>query len=155
VRQITVSKIDENLHHQLESLYEISVEIAALRDLPEIYRRALKYCLAFTSSEMGFIDLVNRDGVDMDVVAIEGFRPPDPNFYERFKTMPVRSSVFGITIIEDRPHVSNDVDHDPLRVGTPPGHPHAKVSRGAVAGGDHGYRDGGRGQQGGGLRRRG
>jgi hypothetical protein len=29
---------------------------------------------------MGFIDLLNEDRVDMDVVAIKGFAPPDPNF---------------------------------------------------------------------------
>lgn len=52
-------------------------------------------CLALTASEMGFIDLLNEDRIDMDVVAVKGFAPPDPNFYDRFKRMPVRPSVFG------------------------------------------------------------
>ena len=56
----------------------------------------------------------------MDVVAVKGFAPPDPMFYERFKRMPVRPSVFGRVITEGRPNISNDVEHDPLRVGQPP-----------------------------------
>lgn len=108
---------------QLESLYGISVQIAALRDLSEIYDLALTYCLALTKSEMGFIDLLTEDRVDMDVVAVKGFAPPDPKFYERFKRMPVRPSVFGRVITEDRPNISNDVENDPGRVGQPPGHP--------------------------------
>ena len=27
---------------------------------------------------MGFIDLLNEDRIDMDVVAVKGFAPPDP-----------------------------------------------------------------------------
>ncbi|MGZ4702450.1 MAG: GAF domain-containing sensor histidine kinase [Ilumatobacteraceae bacterium] len=108
---------------QLESLHQISVEIAALRELPEIYDRALTYCLGLTRSTMGFVDLIQADGVAMDVVAVKGFVPLDAHFFERFKTMPVRPSVFGVVITEQRAHISNDVDHDPLGVGQPPGHP--------------------------------
>jgi len=104
-------------------LYGISVQIASLRGLSEIYDLALTYCLALTESEMGFIDLVNEDRVDMDVVAVKGFAPSDPKFYERFKRMPVRPSIFGIVITERRPNISNDVVNDPGRVGQPPGHP--------------------------------
>lgn len=112
---------------QLESLYAISVQIASLRSLPEIYDLALTYCLALTESEMGFIDLLNEDRVDMDVVAVKGFAPPDPKFFERFKRMPVRPSVFGIVITEGRPNISNDVENDPGRVGQPPGHPRVQT----------------------------
>jgi GAF domain-containing protein len=112
---------------QLESLYGISVQIASLRDLSGVYDLALTACLALTLSEMGFIDLLNEDRVDMDVVAVKGFSPPDPEFYERFKRMPVRPSVFGVVITEGRPHISNDVEHDPLRVGQPPGHPRVRT----------------------------
>jgi DNA-binding CsgD family transcriptional regulator len=112
---------------QLESLYGISVQIASLRDLAEVYDLALTFCLALTSSEMGFVDLLNEDRIDMDVVAVKGFTPPDPNFYERFKRMPVRPSVFGIVITEGRPNISNDVEHDPMRVGQPPGHPRVRT----------------------------
>jgi GAF domain-containing protein len=112
---------------QLESLYGISVQIASLRDLSEVYDLALTCCLALTESEMGFIDLLNEDRVDMDVVAVKGFAPSDPKFYERFKRMPVRPSIFGSVIIEARPNISNDVENDPARVGQPPGHPRVRT----------------------------
>ena len=112
---------------QLESLYGISVQIASSRALSEIYDPALTYCLALTKSEMGFVDLLNEDRVDMDVVAVKGFAPPDPRFYERFKRMPVRPSIFGRVITEDRPNISNDVENDPRRVGQPPGHPRVRT----------------------------
>jgi GAF domain-containing protein len=106
---------------QLESLYGISAQIASLRNLTEVYDLALTFCLALTASEMGFIDLLNEGHVDMDVVSVKGFAPPDPEFYERFKRMPVRPSVFGVVITEGRPHISNDVENDPVRVGEPLG----------------------------------
>jgi GAF domain-containing protein len=108
---------------QLESLYGISVEIASLRDLSEIYDLALTFCLALTQSEMGFIDLLNEDHIDMDVVAVMGFVPSDPKFYERFRRMPVAPSIFRVAVTEGRPNISNDVERDPARVGQPPGHP--------------------------------
>lgn len=111
----------------LESIHAISVEIAALRQLPAIYDRALAYCLDLTRSTMGFVDLVRDDGPAMDVVAVKGFQPSDPQLYERFRTMPIRPSVFGIVILEERPYLSDDVAHDPLRVGTPPGHPEVRT----------------------------
>ncbi|MEA3218661.1 MAG: hypothetical protein QOJ19_4817 [Acidimicrobiia bacterium] len=123
--------IDEVFRTQLESIYAISVEIAALRELPEIYDRALDYCLALTDSRMGFIDLVNPDRVDMEVVAVKGFEPDDPHFFERFQLMPIRPSVFGVSITDERPYISNDVDDDPLSVGTPPGHPRIDTFMGA------------------------
>jgi signal transduction histidine kinase len=55
--------------------------------------------------------------------ATKGFQPASPEFYDRFHEMPVRPSVFGITITEERPTISNDVVHDPHSVGVPPGHP--------------------------------
>ena len=118
---------DGRYRDQLESLYGISAQIASLRNLTEAYDLALTFCLALTASEMGFIDLLNEGHVDMDVVAVKGFAPPDPEFYERFKRMPVRPSVFGIVIIEGRPHISNDVENDPVRVGEPPGHPDVRT----------------------------
>jgi len=111
------------LQEQLEWLHSLSVEIASLRDIHEVYDRALARCLELTSSEMGFVDLLEDGGTEMDVVAIKGFTPSDPDFYERYHRMPVRPSVFGIVIVEEQPYMSNDVEHDPFRVGTPPGHP--------------------------------
>ena len=112
---------------QLESLHNMSVQIASLRDLSEVYDLALTFCMVLTASEMGFIDLLNADRVDMDVVAVKGFAPPDPMFYERFKRMPVRASVFGIVITQGRPNISSDVEHDPERIGQPPGHPRVRT----------------------------
>jgi GAF domain-containing protein len=112
---------------QLESLYGISVQIASLRDLSEVYDLALTCSVALTQSEMGFIDLLNEDRVDMDIVAVTGFAPADPKFYERFKTMPVRASIFGVVITEGRPNISNNVENDPARIGQPPGHPRVRT----------------------------
>lgn len=118
---------DSRFRDQLESLHNMSVQIASLRDLSEVYDLALTFCMVLTASEMGFIDLLNADRVDMDVVAVKGFAPPDPMFYERFRRMPVRASVFGIVITQGRPNISNDVEHDPERIGQPPGHPRVRT----------------------------
>ncbi len=114
------------LHEQLESLHAISVEIAALRDMAEIHDRALGYCLKLTDSKFAFTGLLADDARSMDVAATKGFQP-SPDFYDRFHEMPVRSSVFGITITEQRPTISNDVAHDPHSVGAPTGHPPVKT----------------------------
>jgi DNA-binding CsgD family transcriptional regulator len=126
-RSTTYDRRIDRFRDQLESLYGISVQIAGLRGLGEVYDLALTYCLTLTKSEMGFIDLLNEDRIDMDVVAVKGFAPPDPKFYERFKRMPVRPSVFGRVIIDERPTISNDVEHDPGRIGQPPGHPRVRT----------------------------
>jgi GAF domain-containing protein len=107
-------------------LYAISVQIVSLRSLPEIYDLALTYCLALTKSETGFIGLVNEGRVDMDLVAVKGFAPPDPKFFERFRRMPVSPTVFGIVITEGRPNISDDVENDPASAGQPPGHPRVR-----------------------------
>jgi signal transduction histidine kinase len=107
---------------QLDSLHSISIEIARLHELPLVMDRALSHCLDLTGSAFGFVGLMN--GADqMDVAAIKGFAPSDPRFYERFRLIPVRPSVFGIVITERRSSMSNDVPNDPLHVGQPRGHP--------------------------------
>jgi len=111
------------LREQLQLLHALSVEIAALRNLQEVYDRTLTYCLQLTGSEMGAIDLVSEDGKELELVAIKGFQPTDASFLERYRTTPVRPSLFGLVIIEGRSRISNDVEHDPERVGTPDGHP--------------------------------
>src|SRR5260370_34751519 len=108
---------------QLESLYSISIEIARLHELQQVLDRALAFCLDLTQSAFGFIGLLVNDGREMDVAAIKGFEPSDPNFYENFRLIPVRPSVFGVVITDERSKVSNDVLHDPDRVGQPRGHP--------------------------------
>jgi signal transduction histidine kinase len=107
---------------QLESLYAISVEIATLRQLDQVMDRALDYCLQLTESQFGFVGLIN-DSRFLDVAAIKGFAPHNPTFWERFRRIPIRPSVFGIVVIEGRPNRSNDVLRDPYHVGSPVGHP--------------------------------
>jgi GAF domain len=46
---------------------------------------------------------------------------------DRQPRMPVRPGVFGIVVTEGRPHISNDVQNDPVRVGEPPGHPDVRT----------------------------
>jgi len=107
---------------QLESLYSISIEIARLHELQQVLDRALAFCLDLTQSAFGFVGLLNGSQ-QMDVAAIKGFEPLDPNFYDNFRLIPVRPSVFGVVITNQRSKLSNDVLHDPDRVGQPRGHP--------------------------------
>lgn len=107
---------------QLESVYSMSVEIAGLRQTGEVMDRALDYCLQLTGSSFGFVGL-NEDESRMDVAAIKGFAPANPDFYQNLRSIPIRPSVFGIVVLEGRPHISNDVSQDQFHVGTPHGHP--------------------------------
>lgn len=115
------------LHEQLDSLHAISVEIAALRDMDQIHDRALTYCLDLTGSQFAFTGLLTDGSSRLDVAAIKGFEPVSQDFYEKFHLMVVRSSVFGVTLVEHRATISNDVANDPNSVGTPPGHPVVKT----------------------------
>jgi signal transduction histidine kinase len=92
--------------------------------------RALDYCLELTASEFGFAGLMQGSDA-MDVAAIKGFVPDDQSFYARFRTIPVRPSVFGVVVLTGQPHLSNDVAHDALHVGTPSGHPPVRTFLGA------------------------
>src|ERR1700694_120095 len=114
---------------QLESLYSISIEIARLHELQQVLDRALGFCLDLTQSAFGFIGLLNGSQ-EMDVAAIKGFEPSDPNFYDNFRLIPVRPSVFGVVITNERSKISNDVLHDPDRVGQPRGHPPVRTFMG-------------------------
>jgi signal transduction histidine kinase len=107
---------------QLESLYSISLEIAQLHEMQQVLDRALAFCLDLTQSAFGFIGLLKGSN-QMDVAAIKGFEPLDPNFYDNFRLIPVRPSVFGVVMTNRRSKISNDVLHDPDRVGQPHGHP--------------------------------
>jgi signal transduction histidine kinase len=107
---------------EIERLHAISVEIASLQELPHVMDRALDYCLELTASEFGFVGLMQGSD-QMDVAAIKGFVPDDQSFHARFRTIPVRPSVFGVVVLTGQPHLSNDVAHDALHVGTPRGHP--------------------------------
>lgn len=107
---------------EIERLHAISVEIASLQELPHVMDRALDYCLELTASEFGFVGLMQGSD-QMDVAAIKGFVPDDQSFYARFRTIPVRPSVFGVVVLTGHPHLSNNVAKDALHVGTPRGHP--------------------------------
>src|SRR5258708_16771723 len=92
---------------QVESLHSISIEIARLHEMPQVLDRALGYCLDLTQSAFGFIGLLSGDE-HLDVAAIKGFEPSDPRFYEKFRLIPVRPSVFGVVITSGRSNISND-----------------------------------------------
>jgi signal transduction histidine kinase len=114
----------QTLQHaaEIERLHAISVEIASLQELSRVMDRALDFCLELTASSFGFVGLMQGSD-QMDVAAIKGFVPDDPSFYDHFRTIPVRPSVFGVVVLSGKPHLSNDVANDPLHVGTPRGHP--------------------------------
>lgn len=107
---------------QLESLYAISVEIAGLHQTSEVMDRALEHCLRLTDSAFGFVGLLDTPS-RLDVAAIKGFVPDDNAFWQRFRSIPIRPSVFGIVVIEGRSRISNDVLNDPYHVDAPRGHP--------------------------------
>jgi len=60
---------------QLDSLLSISTEIASVRELADVQDRALAYCLELTSSEFGFIGLLDESGENVLVAAIKGVEP--------------------------------------------------------------------------------
>src|SRR5581483_1385697 len=98
-----VAEVSPDHAAEIERLYAISVEIAGLQQLSLVMDRALDYCLELTASEFGFVGLMlGRD--QMDVAAIKGFEPRDPHFYERFRAIPVRPSVFGIVVLTGKPY---------------------------------------------------
>src|SRR5438094_7797008 len=114
---------EREFYRQMESLHAIWVEVSRLHELPQVLDRALEYCLQVTGSEFGFVVLLNASKQMMDVAAIKGFEPLDPTFYERFRLIPVRPTLFGTVVLEGRICISNDVMNDPRRVGQPSGHP--------------------------------
>ena len=123
MRPVSVEQIPPAQHaEQLASLYAMSVEIAGLRHTGEVMDRALEYCLQLTESAFGFVGLVD-DPTRLDVAAIKGFAPDNPAFWETFRSIPIRPSVFGMVIIEGRPRISNDVANDQYHVSAPGGHP--------------------------------
>lgn len=108
--------------HKLESLYQLAIEVVALRDLQLVLDTSLSHCVTLTQSQFGFIGLTAEDGSALDLVAIQGFEA-EPEFYDRFHLIPLRRNIFGNTILENRPVRSHDAANDPARVGQPAGHP--------------------------------
>ena len=122
---------EQRFTKQLESLYEISVEIASLHELSVIHDRALGYCLGLTDSQFGFIGILGDDRRALDVIAIKGFKPSEPDFYAQHRLIPVVRGILGIIVTEGRSTIANDVAHDPRRVGQPLGHPATHTFMGA------------------------
>jgi signal transduction histidine kinase len=112
----------EERRERLQALYQLALEISELHDLQQVLDTALEHCLELTGSQFGFIGLNTPDGSAMDVVAIQGFEAT-PRFYERFHMIPLRPSVFALTVLENRPVRSADATTDPRRIGQPKGHP--------------------------------
>src|SRR5260370_8341579 len=108
---------------QLESLSSSSIEISLLHEMQQLLDRALGFCLDLSQSAFGFIGLLVNEGREMDVAAIKGFEPLDPKFYDDFRLIPVRPSVFGVVITNEQSKISNAVLTDPDRVGPPRGPP--------------------------------
>jgi GAF domain-containing protein len=102
-----------------------------LHELHPVLDRTLAHCLSLTRSKFGFVGLTDQSGEMMDVAAIKGFQPSDPTFYDRFRMIPVRPTIFGVALREGRVSISNDVMNDPIRVGQPPGHPPVRTFLGA------------------------
>src|ERR1700680_4070397 len=107
---------------EIERLHAISVEIASLQELPHVMDRALDYCLELTTSEFGFVGLMQGSD-QMDVAAQKGFVPDDESFYVRVSTIPMWPRLCGVIVFTGQPNLSNGVAHDALHVGTPRGHP--------------------------------
>ncbi len=121
-------------NRQLASLWEISIEIAMLHEVPVVLRRVLDHCLDLTGSEFGFVGLTDAAGQMMEVAAIRGFEPTDPTFFERFRMIPVRPNLFGVALRERRTSISDDVPNDPIRIGQPRGHPPVRTFLGVPLG---------------------
>lgn len=107
---------------RLRALYDLALELSALRDLPAVLDTALRHCLQLTESQFGFVGLNAPSGMAMDVVAIRGFHP-STEFYEQAHLIPLRPNVFARVVLENRPIRSTDAMTDEHRVGQPRGHP--------------------------------
>jgi two-component system sensor histidine kinase DegS len=112
--------------NQLRALYQLSVELSALRSLESVLRTALKHCLDLTGSQFGFIGLITADRAAMDVVEVQGFHPAR-EFYDHFRLIPLRPNLFARVVLENDPTRSDDARTDPRRVGQPHGHPGVKT----------------------------
>lgn len=107
---------------RLRALYDLAVDLSALRSRESVYAAALKQCLHLTGSQFGFIGMNTEDFAAMDVAAIEGFHP-GADFYAHFHMIPLRPNVFARAVLENRPIRSVDAMLDPVSVGQPAHHP--------------------------------
>ncbi|MCB8944397.1 MAG: GAF domain-containing sensor histidine kinase [Ardenticatenaceae bacterium] len=113
---------DNQPYQRLQALYDMAVELSALRSLESVLDTALQHCLALTESQFGFVGLTTPNGQAMDVVAINGFHP-SANFYKENHIIPLRPSIFARAVLENCPIASDNAMIDPTRLGQPKGHP--------------------------------
>ncbi len=114
---------DTQPYQRLQALYDMAVELSALRSMKSVLDTALQHCLALTESQFGFIGLtMPNNSQALDVVAMQGFHP-SPHFYDEHHLIPLRPNIFARAVLENRPVLSADAMSDPTRVGQPIGHP--------------------------------
>lgn len=109
-------------YQRLQALYDMAVELSALRSLESVLATALQHCLALTESQFGFIGLTTPNGKALDVVATQGFHP-SINFYKENHLIPLRPSIFARAVLQNAPVSSDNAMLDPTRLGQPKGHP--------------------------------
>jgi len=107
---------------RLQALYDLALELSAIRDLPAVLDTALRHCLDLTDSQFGFIGLNTSHNKLLDLVAIRGFNAAK-DFYDNAHLIPLRPNVFARAVLENKPIRSADVMTDQYRVGQPAGHP--------------------------------
>lgn len=117
-----LTQVNGEQFQRLQALYQMAVELSALRSLESVLDTALQHCLALTGSQFGFIGLNAANGRALDVVAIEGFNPSS-TFYEHNHLIPLRPNLFARAVLENRAVRTVDAATDPQRVGQPSGHP--------------------------------
>lgn len=109
-------------YERLQALYQMSVELSALRSLESVLDTALDHCLSLTGSQFGFIGLNATNGKALDVVVINGFNPSNA-FYQHNHLIPLHPNLFARAALESRAVKTEDAMHDPKRVGQPKDHP--------------------------------
>jgi signal transduction histidine kinase len=119
--------VSDPTKREIPAPFGVAMELVRLHDLGWVVQRALRYSLELTGSELGFVGLLTTDCRNLEIAAVSGFSPPDPCFFDRFSTIPVRPSLLGVVIIDRRAKLSNDVAADPNSVGYPAGHPPVKT----------------------------
>lgn len=117
-----ILQTEANPYQQLQALYQMAVELSALRSLESVLDTALTHCLDLTGSQFGFIGLNAPNGKALDVVAIHGFNPSGA-FYKHNHLIPLRPNLFARAVLENRAVRTHDAMTDPKRVGQPKGHP--------------------------------
>jgi signal transduction histidine kinase len=121
-----LAQVNSKQYERLHALYQMAVELSALRSLESVLDTALQHCLDLTGSQFGFVGLTTTDSQAMDVVAIQGFHPTG-QFYHHNHLIPLRPNIFARVVLENGPVRTDDAMTDPMRVGQPKGHPSVRT----------------------------